>query len=169
MESKTLSALHRFTYKAEKLGKYRPGTAAGFRAALRALQEGLTLDDPDDPGYVSDHLEDILHRQVEKTELAPTTLHTYLQRVTRVLNDWRAYGQNPKALLNWHPKTVERRSRYQIARQAEESRLKTLTWSLRPDLVIQLQLPIDFNTEDFARLRKFLELELELSHEKSQK
>lgn len=41
--------------------------------------------------------------------------------------------------------------------------LRILHWSIRPDLVIQIQLPTDLNKDDVDRLMKMLELECELT------
>jgi hypothetical protein len=167
MEFKTIQSLDAFVQRAEKLGKYRPGTAAGLRAALQALKAGLTTEEPDTEGYIQDRYEEILHRQVERAELAPNTLQTYLQRVGRVVQEFQLYGKNPKAMLAWTPKKVERTRRYSPASSSKQAdpRLRTLAWSLRPDLVIQVQLPADFNAKDRNRLQKLLDLELEVSRD----
>lgn len=41
--------------------------------------------------------------------------------------------------------------------------LRILHWSIRPDLVIQIQLPTDLNKNDVDHLKKLLELEVELT------
>jgi hypothetical protein len=166
MESESLRALKAFVRKAEKLGKYRSSTAAGLRAALRMVESGLTDADPDTTDYLVGHFEEILHRRAEKADLAPNTLQTYLQRAQRVASDWKAFGQHPKALLAWKPKHVVR-SRRETSESPSPTtgRLRRLAWSLRPDMVVEVQLPADFNRQDRERLGKLLDLELELLSE----
>lgn len=40
--------------------------------------------------------------------------------------------------------------------------LKTLVWRLRPDCIIQISLPFDFNKADLLHLKKLLKMEAEL-------
>ncbi|MDI6756423.1 MAG: hypothetical protein QME32_00205 [Endomicrobiia bacterium] len=43
--------------------------------------------------------------------------------------------------------------------------IRMLVWSLRPDLVIRIELPMDLNRNDITRLKKLIDLEAELISE----
>lgn len=182
--SQVIQKLREFIKKAEKLGKYPRNTAVGLLAAVKVVEEGLLPDEPDDPKYIADHLEEIYNRQINKLNLSAASVETYLGRVKRVLSDYDQYGSDSKAILAWRPRLIQRaprsRSKDKAAPAAEpagqfgtpasppaatmpNSGLKTLVWSLRPDVNIQIQLPVDINRKDVERLTKLLSLEAELS------
>lgn len=184
--TQTIGQLEEFVKKAEKLGKYPGNTAAGMLSTLKIVADGLIDDEPTDMDYITEHLEEIFHRQLNRLNLSPTSLQTYIARVRRIINDFKTYGQNTKAFHAWKPKLVRRvlKSRNtslqsdqledtsistlgpmgpQISSSSKNTGLRTLTWSLRPDLVIQIQLPTDLNKNDVVRLKKLLDLEVELT------
>jgi hypothetical protein len=183
-ESGTIERLREFLSKTEKLGKYPRNTAVAMQSALRVVEEGLLPEEPDSPDYLVEHLEEIFNRQLKKLELSEGSLQAYIGRVRRVINDYQRYGLDPKALLAWKPKIKQRASKGRNgSSQAEEptpailplapqlisgstqTALRTLVWSLRPDLSIQIQLPADLNKKDVERLKKLLDLETELTPE----
>ena len=182
--SQVIKNLREFINKAAKLGKYPRNTAVGLFAAVKIVEEGVLADEPDDPKYIAEHLEEIYNRQMNKLNLSSASVETYIDRVKRVLSDYLQYGSDPKAFLAWKPRIVQRAPRFrskdiptpsaEIPTQpggAESSlpimhansKLRTLIWSLRPDVSIQIQLPVDLNQKDVQRLTKLLSLEAELS------
>ncbi|MCI0370798.1 MAG: hypothetical protein L0214_05340 [candidate division NC10 bacterium] len=183
--SQVLKNLREFITKAEKLGKYPRNTVIGLLAAVRVVEEGLLPDEPDDPMYITEHLEEIYNRQMSKLNLTAASVETYIGRVKRALTDYHQYGSDPKAFLAWKPRIIQRAPRSRPketkpsppevatepaaataampAAPANSNRLKMLVWSLRPDLNIQIQLPVDMNQKDVERLTKLLRLEAELS------
>lgn len=163
MQTESIREVLDFVGKAERLGKYRPNTAAGLRAALRAMASSITTEDPDSLEHLRRNAEDILHRQVQRAGMAAHTFQTYAQRLQRVLGDFVAYGQDARQLVNWKPRHRDRRPTQDSGRQG--GRVRTLAWSLRPDLVIEIELPLDFNAKDRTRLNQLLDLELKLRAE----
>lgn len=176
--------LEEFIKRAERLGKYSNNTASGMYSALKIVVEGVADDEPSDLAYVLEHLEEIFHRQLNKLNLSQASINTYIARVKRIISDFKIYGQDTKAFHAWKPKITRRdiRSRTTTSDQVEDlgatstgmssikddgnlknSALRTLTWSLRPNLLIQIQLPVDLNVNDVARLKKLLDLEAELT------
>jgi len=182
-KSGTIEQLKEFINKAEKLGKYPRNTAVAMLSALKVVEEGLVDDEPADPHYLVEHLEEIFNRQLNRLNLTAGSLQAYITRVRRAISDFQKYGQDPKALHAWKPKIVQRATKGRNGSpQSEESAsgspgfltsqivssqknigLRTLVWSLRPDLSIQIQLPTDLNKDDVARLKKLLDLEVELT------
>lgn len=182
MASKTVEMLREFVEKADKLGKYPSNTANARIAALKVIENGLTTDEPDTIEYIAEHIDEIFHRQLDKLNLSSGSLQTYISRVRSALKDYRSHGQDSKTFLSWKPKTVVRQGKIrteptpketsslsapltqsQSAVNAAGIKLRTVSWSLRPDLIIQMQVPIDFNKNDAKRLVKLIELETELA------
>ncbi len=182
--SQVIKNLRDFIQKAEKAGKYPHNTAVAFLTALNLVEEGLLHDEPDEAKYIVEHLEEIYHRQMDRLNLSAASVQTYIARVKRALSDYQEYGTDAKAFYAWKPRIVQRSSRprakenlaesrepsaqtegaiTQPLNTSSDSRLKTLVWSLRPDVRIQIQLPADLNQKDVERLTKLLQLEAELS------
>ena len=182
--------LKEFIRKAEKLGKYPSNTAIGMLSALKIVADGLTDDEPSDMGYITEHLDEIFHRQLNRLNLSSASFHAYISRVQRIIGDFEKYGQDTRAFHAWKPKKVQRvvKNRTapsdqsedlsaissgplhsQIASSQQNIGTRTLLWSLRPDIVIQIQLPIDLNSNDVARLKKLLDLEVELTPSKDER
>ncbi len=179
----TIKAVRDFLDKAQKLGKYPRNTGAAMTAALRVVEEGLTDDEPQSLEYLLDHIEEIFHRQLQRLKLTGGSLQTYISRVRRLLTDFQKYGQDSKAMLAWKPKIIQRTSRdrngptssegplvfgevtagSQVIGSTRDSRLRTHVWALRPDLMIQIQLPTDLTKKDVNLLQKRLELEADLA------
>lgn len=183
MSSQVIKNVRDFINRAEKLGKYPRNTAVGLIAAVKVIEEGLLPDEPDDARYITEHLEEIYHRQMDKHNLSSASVETYIRRVKRAFENYQEYGSDPKALYAWKPRTVQRapRSRKDALPESpqavtqpgtatapppttlSDTKLKTLIWSLRPDLSIQIQLPVDLDQKDVKHLTKLLQLEAELS------
>ncbi len=183
IKSGTIEQLKEFINKAEKLGKYPSNTAAAMFSASKVVEEGLLEDEPTELNYIVEHLEEIFHRQLKRSNLAPRSLQTYMGRVRRAISDFQIYGQDSKTLHSWKPKIVQRaiKGRNGPARSEDSAinftgplpsqtvaglkgtGLRTLVWSLRPDLAITVQLPVDLNKNDVERYKKLLDLELELT------
>lgn len=183
MASQAITKIRDFIEHARKLGKYPRNTAVGALTAVRIVEQGVLPNEPDDLHYISEHLEEIYHRQMDKLSLSSASLETYIGRVKKVLSDYQQHGSDPKAMLAWKPRIVQRgprtRSKEDPAGAAQSSSqvvsrpgpfpapanggLRTLTWSLRPDLDIHIQLPRDLTEKDVERLTKLLKLEAELS------
>lgn len=183
MTTQSIEQLREFINKAEKLGKYPRNTAVAMFSALKVVEEGLVDEEPADPHYLVEHLEEIFNRQLKRLNLTAGSLQAYMTRVRRAIKDFQKYGQDPKALHAWKPKIMQRATKVRNGSpQSEESApgasgffgsqivtgqkntgLRTLVWSLRPDLLIQIQLPTDLNEDDVARLKKLLDLEVELT------
>ncbi|MBI4823166.1 MAG: hypothetical protein HY805_02915 [Nitrospirae bacterium] len=175
-----IGQLEEFVKKSEKLGKYPSSTAMSMLSVLKIVAEGLTDDEPSDLDYITEHLEEIFHRQMNHLQLSQASLGTYISRVRRIISDFKTYGQNIKAFHAWKPKLVQRVAKrtqsealstvpsmplpQQIS--STQKNMRTLVWSLRPDLVIQIQLPVDLNKNDVTRLKKLLDLEVELTPSK---
>lgn len=179
----TFEKLMEFVSKAEKLGKYPRNTAIATLAALKIVQKGLVDDEPDTTEYLVEHLEEIFNRKLNDMNLSSGSLQTYIARVKRAISDFQRYGQDPKTLLAWKPKIVQRTTKSRNGSPQPEgilsnpqgsfstqtnvnlknTGLRTVVWSLRPDLTIQVQLPIDLNKRDVERLKKLLDLETELT------
>jgi len=184
MKKQTIERLREFIKKAEKLGKYPRNSATTMVAALNVVEAGLVDDEPDTPEYLTEHLEEIFNRQLQRLNLSEGSLQAYMTRVRRVVNDFQTYGQDPKMLLAWRPKIVQRSTKVRngssqiiedMTRGSQDvltsktvtgsknTNLRSLVWSLRPDLSIQIQLPSDLNKGDVVRLKKHLDLEAELT------
>lgn len=102
--SKMLEDLFRFVDKAEQLGTYPANTAAGARAALRALSSVLTQEEAESLDTFRSNLEAILGRVSNKKNISPVSLRTYQTRVTSLLDDYARYGQNHLSLASWKRK-----------------------------------------------------------------
>lgn len=173
-----------FIKKAERLGKYPSNTAIGMLSALKIVADRLTEDEPSELEHIGEHLDEIFHRQLNRLNLSGASIQAYISRVRRIIGDFKTYGQNPTAFHAWKPKKMQRvvKNRTapsgqsedlstissgplqsQIASNQQNIGTRTLVWSLRPDMVIQIQLPIDLNRNDVARLKKLLDLEVELT------
>ena len=137
--------------------------------------------------YIKEHINEIFHRQINRLNLSQESILTYIARVRRIISDFQTYGQDTKAFHAWKPTIRQRvvRSRTapsdqsehlsanslglplpQLASSPKSINLRTLTWSLRSDLLIQIQLPVDLNKNDVVRLKKLLDLEAELTPNK---
>lgn len=180
-EGTGLKAVKEFVEKAQQLGKYPRNTALARLSALKVAEVGLTADEPQTPDYIRNHIEEIFSRQAHKLNLNEGSLRTYISRAKGALEDFQHYGTAPSALLSWKRSDRTRRkvreggsasadtvklsdSGEQTGISADIGRnLKVVTWSLRPQLEIQVQLPRDFNQTDLKRLHRLLELEAELS------
>jgi len=180
-EGNKLQAVKEFIEKAKKLGKYPRNTAVSRLSALKVVEEGLTGDEPQTPEYILNHVEEIFGRQAHKLNLNDGSLRSYISRVRGALEDFQRYGTAPGAIISWKPfdrpreKTREERTESNNLAKLSGSdertsfspdtgrNLKIVTWSLRPQLEIQVQLPRDFNLTDLKRLNRLLELEAELT------
>lgn len=188
-ELQPINQLEEFIKKAEKLGKYPSNTAIGMLSALKIVADGLTDDEPSDMDYIAEHLDEIFHRQINRLNLSSASIRAYISRVRRIIGDFKTYGQDTKKFHTWKPKKVQRlvRNKTTLSDQSEDINAissgpvhsqsassqknigtRTLVWSLRPDLVIQIQLPIDLSRNDVARLKKLLDLEVELTPSKEE-
>jgi hypothetical protein len=185
-----LKQLKEFVQKAEKLGKYPHNTSVGMLGAIKVVEDGLVPEEPSTMDYLNDHLEEVFHRQMDRINLTSQSVQTYIARVRRAIGDFESYGRDPKALLAWKPRVVQRASRSRkddskpeipIASPADSyllhaqqtalsgsANLKNLVWSLRHNLNIMIQLPTDLNVRDVERLNKLLRLEAELSGNEGQ-
>lgn len=188
-ELQAINQLEEFIKRAEKLGKYPSNTAIGMLTALKIVADRLTDGEPSDMDYIDGHLEEIFHRQINRLNLSSASIQTYISRVRRIIGDFKKYGQDTKTFHAWKPKKVQRAVRdkstpsdqkedlnaissgplhSQIASSQKNIETRTLVWSLRPDLVIQIQLPKDLSRNDVARLKKLLDLEVELTQSKEE-
>jgi len=188
MANQTIKKLYDFINQAKRFAKYPQNTALGMVAALKVVEQGLLPEEPHDLQYIADHLDEIYSRQLDKLSLSPASIGTYIARVKRVISDYNKYGSDHKAWIGWKPRSVQRAPRTRpkeaspLAAQtathqtaggsapfpaARNGQLKTLLWSLRPDLDIQIQLPRDLNKKDIQRLVKLLEFQAELSEAQS--
>lgn len=181
-----ISRLNKFVNNAEKLGKYPASTAGGLRSVLKIVSEGLTDDEPTDLDYIVEHLDEIFHRQMDRLNLSSASLGVYISRANRIVSDFKKFGTDAKSLHAWKPQLTRRAISKRKTERASgmndiashivpvqhfpmtsptQNRLgvRTLQWSLRPDLVIQIQLPVDLNKNDVDRLKKLLDLECELT------
>ncbi len=171
-----------FVEKAARLGKYPANTAGGIVSPLKIVSRGLTPEEPTDLDYISEHIDEIFHRQARILNLTSASLQVYIRRVRRVIRDFKQYGTDPKKFNAWRPAITRRveKKAATMSNQADERSnasmprsqptdgqtdmwLRTLTWALRKDLLIQIQLPSDLNANDAARLKKLLDLEVEMT------
>lgn len=186
-KTNTINQLKEFIGQAMKLGKYPQNTAVGKLSALKIVEGGLTDNEPTDMVYITEHLDEIFHRQHNNLNLSQASVLAYISRVKRTISDFQIYGQDAKTFHAWKPKKVQRafKSRTAPSEQSEDLNanssglplpqlagspknisLRTLTWPLRSDLLIQIQLPVDLNKNDVAYLKKLLDLVVELTPNK---
>lgn len=177
----TINRLEKFINDAEKFGKYPSNTAGALLSALNIVTNGLTNDEPSDLEYIAEHVEDIFHRQVNKLNLSPKSMQTYMSRVRKIIRDFKTYGQDSKAMHAWKPKRISISRTAPATGQPEDSGnstssgvvaivsgtkttgLKTLLWSLSRGRFMQIQLPMDLDTNDVERIKKLLDLEAEVA------
>lgn len=185
--TKTIGQLEEFVKQAAKLGKYPLNTATGMLSVIKIVAGGLTDDEPGDIPYITEHISEIFHRQINSLNISQGSLLTYIARVRRIINDFQTHGQDTKAFHAWKPKKVQRAFKNrstpsdrpedlstnfsglplpQLASSPKNINLRIVRWSLRSDLLIEIQLPVDLNKNDVARLKKLLDLEAELTPNK---
>lgn len=179
-----MAQLKDFLKKAQKLGKYPVNTAKSMIRPLHIVERGLSDEEPSDLDYIAEHLEEIFHRQINVLNLSQESLEVYVTRLRRLFNDFKTHGSDTKAFHAWKGKITRRvaKSGATQSNQADECRipsmasaytqivgsqknayLRTLTWALRTDLLIQIQLPSDMNANDVVRLKKLIDLDAELT------
>lgn len=186
-KTNTVDQLKEFINQAKKLGKYSQNTALGKLTALKIVEDGLTDNEPTDMAYINEHLDEIFHRQHNRLNLSQASVLEYISRVRRTISDFQTYGRDAKTFHAWKPKKVQRafKSRStpsdqsedlsanssglplpQLASNTKNINLRTVRWSLRSDLLVEIQLPVDLNKDDVVRLKKLLDLEAELTPNK---
>lgn len=182
MINHTIEALIKFIEKAERLGKYPRNTSQGYMAAIRLAIKGLTEDEPRTIEYLKGNAVELFSRQHD-LPLSPQSIPVYIARVRKVCSDYQQYGVDATKIYSWNRSKRERRNTkrpkeepiatnntdndpsslntsFGGARTAVETKLYVVQWSLRSDLVVRLELPVDLNSYDVDKLKDSLDLEL---------
>src|SRR5438552_218483 len=98
MENNTIiQALNGFIDRAEKLGKYPANSAGALRSTVKLVGSLLTDEEPSTLDYLREHIEEIVARS---TQHSAQSIHTYIGRAKRVMEDFQAYGSAPSTILN---------------------------------------------------------------------
>jgi hypothetical protein len=185
-----ISDLIDFTSKAIKLGKYNTNTGGGILQALRAVEKGFQPDEPKDIDYLGGHMEELFLRQ--NLSLSPQSLAVYIGRLKKVIDDYKKFGLDARAIYSWAPKTRTKKPTLKTLKKAngitefdEDSineavpvipsninepiikevggvKLNVVTWRLRPGVLVKIELPEDLTKADVERIKKLLDLEIEV-------
>ncbi len=186
-----ISDLIDFINKAIKLGKYNSNTGGGILNAVRAAEKGISSDEPKDIDYFLAHVEELFLRQ--KLNLSPQSLAVYIGRIKKVVEDYKKYGIDAKAIYAWSPKARIRKittkkptagktdeevdedittmvgtntssgtASDQVIREIGGVKLNVVTWRLRPGVLVRIELPEDLTKADVERIKKLLDLEIEV-------
>jgi hypothetical protein len=184
----SISDLTEFIQKASKLGKYNSNTGGGLLIAVRAAEKGLLPDEPKEIDYLLEHMEELFIRQKD-LNLSPQSQDVYFTRIRRAIDDYKNYGQDAKAIYAWSPKLRPKKNSTKKVQgdktdkyendfeeqepkrhSSEESvikeiggvRLNVVTWRLRPGVMVKIELPEDLNKSDVERIKRLLDLEVEI-------
>lgn len=103
--SDTITALKEFIDAAKRSRKYPENTAAALKTALRLFEAELNDEEKGSVEHFKGNL-DRVYRDVferNKTKYSSGSLDTYRKRVSKLINDYLAYGQDPAKMNNWSP------------------------------------------------------------------
>jgi hypothetical protein len=183
-----ITDLVEFLQKAIKLAKYNSNTGGGMLHAIRAAERGLLAEEPKDVDYLVDHMEELFFRQKD-LGLSPQSQAVYFTRIKRAVEDFRKYGLDAKAIYAWSPKLkLKKTSTGSVSKKAQQKldesfeaevkirpdandsvikevggvKLNVVTWRLRPGVLIKVELPEDLTKADVDRIKKMLDLEIEV-------
>lgn len=95
--------LYQFLEFAKNNRKYPESTANNLKSALKIFENVLTEEESDSVELVQNRIEEIFISVVNKNkDKNIASLNTYKALVSRVLDDYKKYGENPAKLQNWH-------------------------------------------------------------------
>jgi hypothetical protein len=191
-ERNKISDLIEFIQKAIKLAKYNSNTGGGILYAVRAAEKGLLPEEPKEIEYLASHLEELFFRQKD-LNLSPQSQDVYFTRIRRVVEDYKKYGHDAKAIYSWAPKLRAKKdvpkknvssgkndndkNEWNEGRSSEQTnnntsnnvirevggiKLNVVTWRLRPGVLVKIELPEDLTKADVERIKKLLDLEIEI-------
>jgi hypothetical protein len=189
-ERNKINDLVEFIQKATKLGKYNSNSGGGLLNAVRAAEKGLSSEEPKDIDYLVSHVEELFFRQKDLS-LSPQSQAVYFTRVRRAVEDYKKYGQDAKSIYSWSPKLRAKKGLPKKATNSNKNeneepdegnypskpianiqesiikeiggvKLNVVTWRLRPGVLVKIELPEDLNKADVERIKKLLDLEIEI-------
>ncbi|MCC7525537.1 MAG: hypothetical protein IT250_11990 [Chitinophagaceae bacterium] len=177
-------ALKAFIEKAVKLGKYPANTASGYLAALKTVERAFLTEEPKTIEYLLSHLEELFVRQSD-LQLSPQSVPVYISRIKKVCNDFNTYGTDATAIYRWNRTIRKKALKSQEAKEVKPAsndmnngsessennfsqnqqvsngvKLNTVSWRLRPGVVIRIELPEDLNETDVKKIKALLNIEL---------
>jgi len=105
-----IQELNDFIELAKKNRRYPENTASGLKAAISRLEEVLTEDEYKSFDLLEDRFDLIMQSFFNKHKNVMTdgSLRTYQARITKVLKDYKQWGNNPQ---NWGSWVVKSRNR----------------------------------------------------------
>ena len=183
-----ISDLIEFIQRATKLGKYNSNTGGGILYAVKAAEKGLSQEEPKDIDYLASHVEELFFRQKD-LNLSAQSQGVYFTRIKRAIDDYKKYGLDAKAIYSWTPKLKVKKaptkkasaqSSTETESKSDESfgnssstdnsvirevggiKLNVVTWRLRPGVLVKIELPEDLTKSDVERIKKLLDLEVEI-------
>ena len=148
-----------------KKGLYDQSTSRNLRTALRGLLTVLDPNESRDPRSVLNQVESIAERWARVNRANPTTMKTYRQRSTQLLEDYITFMENPGAFKgrgggNAPKKTDKKDERRQssaaVNAGSEEPVVREATslntFRLPNGKLVRYSLPEDFTIEDLRRV-----------------
>lgn len=145
-----------------KKGLYDQSTSRNLRTALRGLLTVLDASEPRDPRSVLNQIEAVAERWARANRANPTTMKTYRQRATQLLEDYIAFMENPGSFKgrgggNAPKKTDKREERRPISSSTSgddtdmRAHSSLNAFRLPNGKLIRYSLPEEFTIEDLRR------------------
>src|SRR5262245_7064448 len=91
----TTSEIMSWAEEMAKKGLYELNTSRHLRTALKALVGVLDPDEPADPNSLLANLDQISERWARVNKANPSTMKTYRQRASALLEDYVSFMENP--------------------------------------------------------------------------
>ncbi|MBL7745617.1 MAG: hypothetical protein JNN00_19250 [Chitinophagaceae bacterium] len=189
-ERNKIQDLVEFVQKAVKLAKYNSNTGGGILIAIRVAEKGLLPEEPRDIDYLLSHMQELFIRQKDLA-LSAQSQAVYFGRIKKAVEDYKKYGFDARAIYSWSPKLRARKSSSKktvsenkseneimneptisgsisvntndhVVKEVGGVKLNVVTWRLRPGVLVKIELPEDLKKADVERIKRLLDLEVEL-------
>jgi hypothetical protein len=149
-----------------KKGLYDLSTSRNLRTALKALLGVLESNERRDPRSLLAQMESIAERWARANRANPTTMKTYRQRASQLLEDYIGFMENPGSFKGrgggTAPKKTEKKEVRRAAAQPPPAgggddstvrdQLGLNTFRLPNGKIVRYSLPEDFTIEDLRRV-----------------
>jgi hypothetical protein len=172
----SLNTLKDFIEAAEKSRKYPRNTALALKTALRLFEPELNEEEKTSVDKFQENFESIYAAVFEKnkTKFSTGSLDTYRKRISRLLNDYFAYGRDATKMNAWKPtvrqstrtsKTISNKSAVQPSLEDTASlsaelgsKVDRIEWSFNDKRKALLVLPLDLTASEAETLKDLIDL-----------
>jgi len=166
-----------FISVASKNRIYPPGTADGYKAAVKMFDAELNEEERESLNIFLERFDKIYSEVVRKNQakMKMQSLETYKIRVRKVIDDYMSYGQDPSKMISWNRPARKRASSGVVRintnsdtqRPKDDSavvppifgQMNRVELSLRPEFDVKalIIVPFDLSNDEASRLKGLID------------